>query len=127
MVLLNSEDEFFSELEHMFEFCKERGAGTVYITLKKVEGGSKQKAGAGRDKGAGGGGRREGWLARAKISNKKARKISVLVRRDVGGGLSGIMVNLRKYWHPIAFDRAVGGHQYVGTTGGETDTHNSRV
>lgn len=82
MVLLGSEDDFFSELEKMFVLCKDRGAGTVYVTLKKVEGGNKQRAGAGREQGAGGG-RREGWLARAKISNKKARKISVLVRRGV--------------------------------------------
>lgn len=90
-MLLDSEDGFFSELEQMFVLCKERGAGTVYVTLKKVEGGNKQRAGAGREPAAGGGGRREGWLARAKISNKKARKISVLVSGGVGyfcgGGL----------------------------------------
>lgn len=84
MVLLDSEDDFFSEVEQMFALCKERGAGTVYITLKQVEGGNKQKAGAGREQRTGGGGRREGWLARAKISNKKARKISVLVRGGLG-------------------------------------------
>lgn len=84
MVLLDSEDAFFSEVEQMFVLCKERGAGTVYITLKKVEGGKKQKAEAGREQRTGGGGRREGWLARAKISNKKARKISVLVRGGLG-------------------------------------------
>lgn len=84
MVLLDSQDGFFSELEQMFVLCKERGAGTVYITLKKVEGGSKQKAKAGTGQATSGGGRREGWLARAKISNKKARKISVLVRRRMG-------------------------------------------
>ncbi|CAM9451474.1 unnamed protein product [Ectocarpus fasciculatus] len=88
MVLLDSADAFFVELEQMFALCKQRGAGTVYTTLKKVEAGNKQQrkkgggnketaAGGGR-KAAGPGGRREGWLARAKISNQKARKISVL-------------------------------------------------
>lgn len=88
MVLLDSADSFFVELEQMFALCKQRGAGTVYTTLKKVEAGNKQQlkkgtcteTGGGR-KAAGPGGRREGWLARAKISNQKARKISVLVRK----------------------------------------------
>lgn len=87
MVLLDSADAFFVELEQMFALCKQRGAGTVYTTLKKVEAGNKQQrkkgnteTGGGR-KAAGPGGRREGWLARAKISNQKARKISVLVRK----------------------------------------------
>eukprot|EP00903_Cladosiphon_okamuranus_P014967 g13853.t1 len=79
MVLMDSQDGFFSEVEHMFALCKERGGGTVYITLKKVEGGNKQKAGGGSRGATSGGGRREGWLARAKISNKKARKTSLLV------------------------------------------------
>ncbi|CAM9215483.1 unnamed protein product [Ectocarpus sp. 4 AP-2014] len=88
MVLLGSSDAFFVELEQMFALCKQRGAGTVYTTLKKVEAGNKQQlkkgskeTGGGR-KAAGPGGRREGWLARAKISNQKARKISVLVHVD---------------------------------------------
>ncbi|CAM9447845.1 unnamed protein product [Ectocarpus sp. 6 AP-2014] len=85
MVLLDSADSFFVELEQMFALCKQRGAGTVYTTLKKVEAGNKQQLKKGntetgaRRKAAGPGGRREGWLARAKISNQKARKISVLV------------------------------------------------
>ncbi|CAM9353954.1 unnamed protein product [Ectocarpus sp. 12 AP-2014] len=88
MVLLDSADSFFVELEQMFALCKQRGAGTVYTTLKKVEAGNKQQLkkgnteiGAAR-KAAGPGGRREGWLARAKISNQKARKISVLASLD---------------------------------------------
>ena len=55
----------------------------MYITLKKVEAGNKQATnsdGTARPRG-GSGGRREGWLARAKISNKKTRKVSVLVSK----------------------------------------------
>lgn len=83
MVLVDSADAFVSELERMFALCRERGAGTVYITLKKVLAGNKQATnsdGTGRPRG-GGGGRREGWLARAKISNKKTRKVSALVSK----------------------------------------------
>lgn len=83
MVLVDSSDAFISELERMFALCRERGAGTVYITLKKVEAGNKQATnsdGTARPRG-GSGGRREGWLARAKISNKKTRKVSVLVSK----------------------------------------------
>lgn len=69
MVLLDSTDAFLRELQGMFELCKQRAAGTVYITLKSA------KAGKGAAPGES-----EGWLARAKISNKKARKISVSVR-----------------------------------------------
>ncbi|CAN0418181.1 unnamed protein product, partial [Scytosiphon promiscuus] len=85
MVLLDSADAFFSELGQMFALCKERGAGTVYTTVKKVEAGNKQDkkkngkgAPEGRKESAAAGGRREGWLVRAKISNNKMRKISVL-------------------------------------------------
>lgn len=80
MVLVDSTDAFFSELERMFTLCRERGAGTVYITLKKVlPSGNKQATNSDGTSRGGGGGRREGWLARAKISNKKTRKVSVLV------------------------------------------------
>lgn len=79
MVLVGSADAFFSELERMFGLCRERGAGTVYITLKKVLPGNKQATNSDGTSRGGGGGRREGWLARAKISNKKMRKVSVLV------------------------------------------------
>ena len=79
MVLVGSADAFFSELERMFALCRERGAGTVYITLKKVLPGNKQATNSDGTSRGGGGGRREGWLARAKISNKKTRKVSVLV------------------------------------------------
>lgn len=75
MVLLDSTDAFFGELEQMFALCKERGAGTVYVTLKKVEVTGREVKGAK-------GGRRAGWLARAKISNNKARKISASVRME---------------------------------------------
>ena len=87
MVLLESLEAFFEELDAMFAQCKERGAGTVYITLKKVEDSSSSTSSTKNANGNtvvnGGkraGGRREGWLARAKISNKKTRKISFLVR-----------------------------------------------
>lgn len=69
MVRLGSTDAFLSELIQMFTLCNQRGAGTVYITVKKVKEG---KGAAPGDS--------EGWLARAKISNNKARKISVSVR-----------------------------------------------
>lgn len=69
MVRLDSSDAFFGELMQMFELCKHRGAGTVYTTVKNV------KAGKGAPSGDS-----EGWLARAKISNNKARRISVSVR-----------------------------------------------
>lgn len=72
MVRLDSRDAFFGELTRMFELCKHRGAGTVYTTVKQV------KAGKGAPSGDS-----EGWLARAKISNNKARKISVSVRAAV--------------------------------------------
>lgn len=88
MVLLDTADAFFDELEQMFALCKERGAGTVYSTVKKVEAGNKQQKKNGQSgaqgttkEAAGGGGRREGWLVRAKISNSKKRKISLLVRK----------------------------------------------
>lgn len=77
MVLLDSTDGFLSELVDMFELCKERGAGTVYVTVKKNERNSKGAKAAGGGGGDGG----EGWLARAKISNKKKRKISIAVRK----------------------------------------------
>lgn len=80
MVLLDTVDAYLSELERMFTLCKERGAGTVYCTLKQIEAQNKEDQIKGRDERKGPGGRREGWLARAKISNKKTRKISVLVR-----------------------------------------------
>lgn len=95
MVLLNSADDFITELEQMFTLCKERGAGTVYTTIKKVEAAGKNKgrvAAGGSKEATGGGGRRDGWLARAKISNKKARKISLLVRR---GATAVFLVELR--------------------------------
>lgn len=71
MVLLQSTDEFFSELHQMFALCTQRAAGTVYVTVKNVQ----------AEKGAASG-ESQGWLARAKISNKKARKISVSVRDE---------------------------------------------
>ncbi|CAN0358601.1 unnamed protein product [Hapterophycus canaliculatus] len=87
MVLLDSADAFFGELGQMFALCKVRGAGTVYSTVKKVEAGNKKQkknqppgAQGTREQAAGRGGRREGWLVRAKISNNKMRKISLLVR-----------------------------------------------
>lgn len=70
MVLLESADSFFVELEKMFGLCKQRAAGTVYTTLKRVKAGKGAAAGES-----------EGWLARAKISNKKARKISFSVSK----------------------------------------------
>lgn len=80
MVLADSIDSFFNEVEQMFALCKERGAGTVYTTLKKVEQPKKKGKPEPAATSCTGGGRKEGWLARAKISNKKARKISTTVR-----------------------------------------------
>ena len=71
MVLLKSIDEFFSELQQMFALCTQRAAGTVYVTVKSVQEGKGAPVGES-----------QGWLARAKISNKKARKISVSVRDE---------------------------------------------
>lgn len=65
---LESPDVFFRELAQMFQLCQQRGAGTVYITVKEV------KEGKGAVPGDS-----VGYLARAKISNKKARKISASV------------------------------------------------
>lgn len=80
MVLLDSTDGFLNELVGMFELCKERGAGTVYVTVKKNERDSNGQKAAGREGEAGRDGG-EGWLARAKLSNKKKRKISTAVRK----------------------------------------------
>lgn len=71
MVLLDSTDDFFRELHQMFALCTQRAAGTVYVTVKSVQAGKGAPAGES-----------QGWLARAKISNKKARKISVSVRDE---------------------------------------------
>lgn len=85
MILLGSVEEFFVELDGMFNICRERGSGTVYTTLKKVDdkcSGSREST---KGKAVEMNGdkrtveRREGWLARAKTSVKKTRKISVLV------------------------------------------------
>lgn len=80
MVLLDSTDGFLNEVVEMFALCKERGAGTVYVTIKKNQRDSKgEKVSQGGGEAGGDGG--EGWLARAKISNKKKRKLSITVRK----------------------------------------------
>ncbi|CAM9762367.1 unnamed protein product [Choristocarpus tenellus] len=67
MVLLDCQEAFLVELGQIYALCKERGAGSVYITKKTVKSKVDDV---------------ERCLVRAKLSNKKHRKISTLVPLD---------------------------------------------
>ncbi|CAM9270732.1 unnamed protein product [Discosporangium mesarthrocarpum] len=67
MVLVVNVEAFLQELKEIYALCKERGAGSVYTTRKTIKN---------KDDG------QERCLVRAKLSNKKHRKISVLVPMD---------------------------------------------
>ena len=101
MVRVDSADAFINELERMFKLCRERGAGTVYTTLKEVLPSNKQAMYSDGTLRRASTGRREGWLARAKMSNKKTRKISVLV--SACRQATALELSARPVFRPLPF------------------------